>query len=281
MKTTLRIVIANILGLLLVSEFWLVACVPQDESVPLYEPPPPEFIQVNVVGAVKDPGIYELEENSRVVDAVEAAGGFVFEADTSDLNLAAFMVNGQTLDIPFKEGTTLDVEMGETPSLVVSGDNLGSNPAVTMETHPPPDIAATSIAADTVPHSCSDGATGTGDFVWPVDNHFLSGNDYGAGHPGIDIAAGERAPVYAADSGTVTAMGNDEAGYGNVILLDHGNGYITVYAHLSDIGVSMCQSVYVGQEIGVAGNTGNSRGVHLHFEVVQDGESVNPWLVLP
>jgi hypothetical protein len=281
MKTVLKIVIANILGLLLAGEFWLVACIPQDESVPLYEPPPAKFIQVNVVGAVKYPGIYEFEENRRVVDAVEAAGGFVIESDISDLNLAAFMVNGQTLDIPFKEGTTLDVEMGETPSLAVSGDNLESNPAVTMETHLPPDIAATSIAADTVPHSCSDGATGTGDFVWPADNHFLSGNDYEAWHPGIDIAAGEQAPVYAVDSGTVTAMGNDEAGYGNVILLDHGNGYITVYAHLSDIGVSMCQSVYAGQEIGAAGNTGNSRGVHLHFEVVQDGESVNPWFVLP
>ena len=61
----------------------------------------------------------------------------------------------------------------------------------------------------------------------------------------------------------------------------NGNGYITNYAHLSVIGVSMCQSVYAGQWLGTAGNTGNSRGVHLHFEVVQDGQSINPWLVLP
>jgi len=281
MKTVLKIVIANILGLLLVSQFWLVACVQQDERVPLYEPPPAKFIQVNVVGAVKYPGNYELKENSRVVDAVEAAGGFVIEADTSDLNLAAFVVNGQTLDIPFMGDAILDVEMAETSSPAVDSNDLEGSPAVTMDTHLPPDIAATSIAADTIPHSCSDGAIGSGDFVWPADNRFLSGNDYGAGHPGIDIAAGEGSPVYAADAGIVTAMGNDEVGYGNVILLDHGNGYITVYAHLSDIGVSMCQSVDVGQQIGAAGNTGNSRGVHLHFEVIQDGEAINPWFVLP
>jgi murein DD-endopeptidase MepM/ murein hydrolase activator NlpD len=118
--------------------------------------------------------------------------------------------------------------------------------------------------------------------VWPADNHFLSGNDYWSGHLGIDIAAGEGAPVYAADSGVVTmAQGGDNYGYGNVIQIDHGNGYSTVYAHLSVIGVGTCQSVYAGQWIGGAGNTGNSQGAHLHFEVRQGGGFINPWFVLP
>ena len=82
-------------------------------------------------------------------------------------------------------------------------------------------------------------------------------------------------------SGIVMAEGNDDSGYGNVIQIDHGNGYYTVYAHLSKIGVRACQAVSAGQWIGAAGNTGNSRGVHLHFEVIQDGLYVNPWLVLP
>jgi murein DD-endopeptidase MepM/ murein hydrolase activator NlpD len=129
---------------------------------------------------------------------------------------------------------------------------------------------------------CGGGAVGGGGFVWPADNHFLSGNDYWSGHLGIDIAAGEGAPVYAADAGVVTmAQGGDNYGYGNVIQIDHGNGYSTVYAHLSVIGVGLCQSVSAGSWIGGAGNTGNSQGAHLHFEVRQGGGFINPWFVLP
>jgi murein DD-endopeptidase MepM/ murein hydrolase activator NlpD len=130
--------------------------------------------------------------------------------------------------------------------------------------------------------SCPGGAVGSGAFVWPADNHFLSGNDYWSGHLGIDIAAGEGAPIYAADAGVVTmAQGGDNYGYGNVIQIDHGNGYSTVYAHLSVYGVSVCQSVYAGQWIGSAGSTGNAQGAHLHFEVRQGGGFINPWFVLP
>ena len=130
--------------------------------------------------------------------------------------------------------------------------------------------------------SCPGGAVGSGAFVWPADNHFLSGNDYWSGHLAIDISAGEGAPVYAADSGVVTmAQGGDNYGYGNVIQIDHGNGYSSLYAHLSVIGVGNCESVYAGQWIGGSGNTGNSQGAHLHFEVRQGGGFINPWFVLP
>ncbi len=126
------------------------------------------------------------------------------------------------------------------------------------------------------------GAVGGGGFVWPAGNHFLSGNDYFPGHLGIDIAAGEGSPVYASDSGVVTmASGGWNGGYGNVIMIDHGNGYSTVYAHLSVIEVSTCASVGTGQVIAASGNTGNSFGAHLHFEVRQGGSNINPWYVLP
>ena len=129
---------------------------------------------------------------------------------------------------------------------------------------------------------CPGGAVGGGGFTWPADSHFLSGNDYWSGHLGIDIAAGEGASVYAADSGVVTmAQGGYNYGYGNVIQIDHGNGYSSVYAHLSVIGVGVCASVGAGQWIGAAGNTGNSQGSHLHFEVRQGGGFINPWFVLP
>jgi murein DD-endopeptidase MepM/ murein hydrolase activator NlpD len=130
--------------------------------------------------------------------------------------------------------------------------------------------------------SCSGGAYGSGAFVWPAINHFLSGNDFWSGHLGIDIAGTEGSPVYAADSGVVTlATGGWNGGYGNVIMIDHGNGYATLYAHLSQINVAVCQSVGAGQTIGAIGNTGNSFGAHLHFEVRQNGGFINPWYVLP
>ncbi len=130
--------------------------------------------------------------------------------------------------------------------------------------------------------SCGGGAVGSGAFVYPTDNTYVSGNDYYSGHLGIDLAAGEGAAVYAADSGVVTmASGGWNYGYGNVIQIDHGNGYSTVYAHLSQINVGVCQSVGAGQLIGLSGNTGNSFGAHLHFEVRLNGGFVNPWFVLP
>lgn len=131
-------------------------------------------------------------------------------------------------------------------------------------------------------NSCPGGAVGGGGFIWPADAHSLSGNDYWSGHLGIDIAAGEGANVYAADSGVVTmAQGGYNYGYGNVIQIDHGNGYSTIYAHLSAIFVSVCQSVSAGQQIATSGATGNAQGAHLHFEVRQGGGFINPWFVLP
>lgn len=146
-----------------------------------------------------------------------------------------------------------------------------------------PTIATGSSGTSSTSESaCSGGAVGGGGFVWPADAHNLSGNDYWSGHLGIDIAAGQGAAVYAADSGVVTmAQGGYNYGYGNVVQIDHGNGYSTVYAHLSTIGVGLCESVGAGQWIGAAGNTGNSQGAHLHFEVRQNGGFINPWFVLP
>lgn len=140
-----------------------------------------------------------------------------------------------------------------------------------------PETATPDIDTD----SCSNGPIGSGVFVWPTDNHSLSGSDFEAGHPGIDIAAGEGSPVYAVDAGLVIAKGNDPNSYGNVVQIDHGNGYLTVYAHLSEIGVRICQHVEAGQWIGAAGSTGNARGAHLHFEIAQDGLYIDPWDFLP
>mgnify|MGYP002640035471 CR=1 FL=1 len=130
--------------------------------------------------------------------------------------------------------------------------------------------------------ACPAGAVGSGYFVWPADNRYLSGNDFWSGHLAIDIAANTGAAIYAADSGVVTmAQGGYNYGYGNVIAIDHGNGFATLYAHLSQINVGTCQSVFAGQLIGRSGNTGNSFGAHLHFEIRHNGAFENPWRWLP
>ncbi|MBT3315501.1 MAG: peptidoglycan DD-metalloendopeptidase family protein [Anaerolineae bacterium] len=137
-------------------------------------------------------------------------------------------------------------------------------------------------AGGTGSSSCPAGAVGSGYFSWPADDHFLSGNDFWSGHLAIDISANTGAPIYAADSGVVTmAQGGYNYGYGNVIAIDHGNGFATLYAHLSQINVGTCQSVFAGQLIGRSGNTGNSFGAHLHFEIRQNGAFQNPWNWLP
>lgn len=117
---------------------------------------------------------------------------------------------------------------------------------------------------------------GSGSFLWPADNHSISGNDFWSGHLGIDISAGMGANVYAADSGVVVYAAGIGGGYGNMIMIDHGNGYHTLYAHLSAFMVRCGQGVSRGQLIAYAGSTGNSTGPHLHFEIRYFDQFMNP-----
>jgi murein DD-endopeptidase MepM/ murein hydrolase activator NlpD len=126
-----------------------------------------------------------------------------------------------------------------------------------------------------------DGLYGGGGFIWPTVGHTLSGNDYWSGHLAIDIGLTIGEPIFASDSGVVVFSGWSTGGYGNVIVIDHGTGYQTLYAHLSGVAAGCGRSVVQGQTIGYGGNTGNSTGAHLHFEVRYLGGFVSPWFVLP
>jgi len=125
------------------------------------------------------------------------------------------------------------------------------------------------------------GAYGSGAFAWPTASTTLSGNDYWSGHLGIDIAGYLGDGVFASDAGVVVFAGWANGGYGYMVMIDHGNGYQTLYAHLSAYNVSCGQSVYTGTYLGAVGSTGNSTGPHLHFEVRYMGGFINPWYVLP
>lgn len=105
------------------------------------------------------------------------------------------------------------------------------------------------------------------------------GRRWGRLHAGIDIAAGVGAPIYATAAGTVKSAGW-EGGYGRAVRIVHGDGTVTVYAHMSRLLVSDGERVSAGQQVGKEGNTGQSTGPHLHFEVRINGTPVNPltWL---
>jgi murein DD-endopeptidase MepM/ murein hydrolase activator NlpD len=113
--------------------------------------------------------------------------------------------------------------------------------------------------------------------VWPVNGTITSGFGprWGRMHEGLDIAGGSGTPIAAAATGTVISAGWS-GGYGQLVVLDHGDGLSTAYAHLSSIAVSAGQTVPQGSVVGGMGTTGNSTGVHLHFEVRVNGAAVSP-----
>ncbi len=115
---------------------------------------------------------------------------------------------------------------------------------------------------------------GSGAFVWPASGYVTQG--YWHSHRAIDIGAWLGSPVVASDSGYVVFAGWDPTGYGNLIILDHGNGYRTYYAHLSAIFVRVGDSVAQGTRIGSVGSTGRSTGPHLHFEIRYHNVQRNP-----
>ena len=135
----------------------------------------------------------------------------------------------------------------------------------------------TTATSELSPSGCKVGF-GSPPSLWPTTGpHTLSGNNFGPTHLGIDITATLNMPVIASGAGVVVFAGFSQYGYGNVVQIDHGDGFSTVYAHLNGFNVTQCQTVQAGQIIGYAGTTGNSTGVHLHFEVREGGNSVNPW----
>ncbi len=120
---------------------------------------------------------------------------------------------------------------------------------------------------------------GTGTFRYPVNSRNFT-QYFWFGHRGIDIALPIGNPVYASDTGTVTFAGWNIYGFGNLIVVNHGNGYETFYAHLDSINVVPGQIVYQGNVIGATGNTGNSSGPHIHFEIRRNATQQDPcWYI--
>ncbi len=145
------------------------------------------------------------------------------------------------------------------------------------------DPAVASILGPGACAAVSSGPIGDGLFGWPTPGRTISGYNYIPGvHEAIDIGGSEGNAIYASDDGVVVYAGWNDWGYGYTVVLDHGNGWQTLYAHLSRIDVGCGQAVYQGNTIAGMGCTGNCTGTHLHFEMRSDSYGrVNPLLFLP
>jgi len=115
---------------------------------------------------------------------------------------------------------------------------------------------------------------GSGDFIWPLQGWMTQ--NYHSHHRAVDIAVPLGTPIVATDRGTVVRAGWNDQGYGLFVIIDHNIGYVTLYAHMSEIWVTEGDVVTQGQFLGAVGSTGNSTGPHLHFELRDFGQRVDP-----
>ncbi len=202
-----------------------------------------------------------------VILPVDGALHVVQPGDTLYSIAAKYKVTAQAVvDAPFNKLENLDVPITVGTQLIIPG---GTKPYITRQveayTGPVPDSAL----------------KGSGALTWPTSGSITQ--SFWGGHRALDIGAHTGTPVTSSDGGYVIASksGGWNSGYGNMVLIDHGNGYTTLYAHLNSIFVRQGESVSKGQQIGTVGNTGNSTGPHLHFEVRYQGVARNPFTYLP
>jgi len=124
--------------------------------------------------------------------------------------------------------------------------------------------------------------------LWPVEGRLMSGfaqrtdpfSGEGAFHKGVDISAPSGTPVHSAAEGVVVLAEPVSGGYGRLVIIDHGGGVQTYYAHLSKFSVRTGQEVHRGDLVGAVGSTGRTTAPHLHYEVRVDGSPRNPWRYL-
>jgi len=161
----------------------------------------------------------------------------------------------------FKNSETFELAIGQT---LLIPDGIKPEDKAT--------VPRAAIANVLTPDAGSVSAVGS--FIWPASGKITQG--YSFYHKAFDVANQGGGPILAADSGTIVAAGWDASGYGNRTIIDHGNGFITLYGHQSLIQVKVGQQVARGNVIGQMGSTGRSTGTHLHFEVRRGGVLENP-----
>ncbi len=255
--------------------------------------------------AISKPSVYEVQQGDTVSTIAQKYGVSVNTVLwANDLTARSVLRLGQKLTILPVTGVLHTVKRGETlgaiakqygsdvdkilaanhvssPSQIQIGEELvipdGKPPVVVRTQTPvaPPRLGDVrnvfKSPAEAPPSQSAVGA----DLVWPTDQKRIN-QYFKVKHPGLDINGNLSNATYAADAGIVTFAGWNSGGYGNMILIDHGNGMITRYAHHSKLYVKVGDQVTKGQTIGMVGSTGHSTGPHLHFEIYVNGKRVNP-----
>ncbi|MBU1017246.1 MAG: M23 family metallopeptidase [Patescibacteria group bacterium] len=172
-------------------------------------------------------------------------------------------------DFNYLDGPPFDLSVGQ--KLIIPGAKI---PALVV---PAPVPTYGQDAYGQIPYA-QIGVKGTGQFVWPARYRVIT-QYFSWYHPAIDIVKSP-SPIYASDAGTVVRAGWWTNGYGFAVQVDHGNGYVTTYAHMSVIEVSVGEEVGRGEIIGQMGSTGRSTGPHVHFSVQFNGRFLDPLSVL-
>jgi murein DD-endopeptidase MepM/ murein hydrolase activator NlpD len=180
-------------------------------------------------------------------------------------------------------GTDLSNPEIDKGQLVLVPDGRRDPPSWQMVSITRSNPAAASILGPGYCGSIYTGLIGDGFFDWPTSTTWQSGYGFTPGlHEAIDLGGSIGNAIYAADDGVIVYSGWNNYGYGNVIVIDHGTGWQTLYAHLNTINYGCGDSVTQGTVIGTMGTTGNSTGAHLHFEMRSDVYGrVNPYNFLP
>jgi murein DD-endopeptidase MepM/ murein hydrolase activator NlpD len=161
-------------------------------------------------------------------------------------------------------------------TLIIPG-GVRPAPPKPVQTYPTT-AARTTTASSPAVGTAAGSVAGSGQFGWPMSGRISQG--YWEGHRAIDIYAPRGTPIIASDAGTIAAA-HFARGYGRMVVVDHGNGYQTLYAHMDAFFVEVGQAVEKGQLLGKCGSTGNSTGPHVHFEVRKGGSLLNPFNFLP
>lgn len=245
---------------------------PGDEIITRVQRP---FLTVKSIytDTYEEPIPFETEEIENVIYAVgyrepQREG----EDGVREVTAEITMINGIEQDrkelssTVIREPVTEQVVVGtNTPAPVVNTPVIPSQPSGQQ--------GGQTTQQDSTPSTSSN----SGGFIWPIASGYVSAGLGGyPGHTGVDIAGPAGTPIYAAASGRVTKAKWTYYSYGIHCEIDHGNGYTTLYAHMSNMIVSAGQYVEQGQVIGYRGRTGNTSGNHLHFEVRQNGTIKNP-----
>jgi murein DD-endopeptidase MepM/ murein hydrolase activator NlpD len=208
-------------------------------------------------------------------------------AKANNLTLAQQLRVGQRIIIPGGAGAPR-LTMPAQPPVQAAPQQHAARPEALPAVKQQPKVAqveplasarVVTPAADPLPESAPTGSANAASFRWPVRGRVIAGfgpKASGGQNDGINVSVPEGTPIKAAEDGVVAYSGNELKGYGNLVLVRHSNGFVTAYAHASELTVKKGEAVKRGQVIGKAGATGNVTSPQLHFEVRKGATPVDP-----